>query len=558
MLPLARQALYLGRYRQIAQVLINHGFGYLVEQLGLVKLLSLPRRLIRRTPPPEPLGVPRRLCQALIELGPTFIKFGQLLSTRPDIVPPDFIEELNRLQSTVPPFPSDIAIATIEEELGQPITTLFREFHHTPMAAASLGQVHAARLSNGRQVMVKVQRPDIAGVIETDMAIITDLATLAQERNLLEGYDLVEIASEFSVTLRAELDYRREAANADRFRKNFEGSRLIYIPKVYWEYTSTRVLTTERIYGIRINDLHGITKAGIDRKRLAQNCLQIILEEIFQHGFFHADPHPGNFFALRGEVLGAVDFGQVGVLDRELTGNLLLLLVSLVNKDSRGIIRAFERMGALAHHQVTPVLERDIQRFINHYINRPLSEMSMRETGDEILAITQRHRIRLPSALAVLIKAMVMTEGIGLLLDPSLDVFGIARPYAQKAFAEQVSPRIVGERLLKSGSEIGDSFLGLPQQLSDMFYRLNSGELHLKTHEQETRRLAAAIIGAANRLAIALVSAAIILGLGLVALAVGVAGWSNPLTSVLIVLGVVSMIAIAIILIMAMLRAPGK
>lgn len=556
MLPLARQALYLGRYRQIAQVLAHHGFGYLVGQLGLVKLLSLPRSIVTQSPPPEPFTAAQRLRLALIELGPTFVKIGQLLSTRPDIIPPIFMEELSRLQSTVPPFSSDIAVATIEAELGQSVSTLFREFCTEPMAAASLGQVHAARLRNGEDVVVKVQRPDIAEMIETDLAIINDLAALAEERRLMgEGFSPTELASEFSTTLRNELDYRHEAMNADRFRRNFTGNKRIYIPTVYWEYTSRRVLTTERLYGVKINDIVGMEKNGIDRKKMARYCLQIILEEIFRHGFFHADPHPGNFFAMRGEVLGAIDFGQMGVLDREITGHLLLLMVSLVNRDSKGVIRAFERMGAIERHRVTPALERDVQRFINTYLDRPLSEMSMATTGNEVIAITQRHKMWLPGTFAVLIKAMIMTEGIGLQLDPNLDIFGIARPFVEEAFAEQFSARMVSERLFKGGGEVGEAVISIPQQTSDLLYRLNEGELHIQTHEQELRRLSNALIGAANRLAIAVVLASIVIGLSLVAVAVASGnGLNDMLTTVLIVLGVVSMVTIAFMLTLTLLR----
>lgn len=211
MWPLVRQARYLGRYQQIAHVFGRHGFGFLLEQMGLTTLLSLPRRMILRVPPPRPISIPERLCQAMIELGPTFIKLGQLLSTRPDLLPPEFVAEFDRLQDTVPSFPSEIAIATIETELGRPLHMLFQEFCTTPLAAASLGQVHAARLPTGEQVVVKVQRPDIQHIIATDLAILADLAALAQERTELgEQYDLVELAWEFSAMLRSELDYRQE------------------------------------------------------------------------------------------------------------------------------------------------------------------------------------------------------------------------------------------------------------------------------------------------------------------------------------------------------------
>jgi ubiquinone biosynthesis protein len=555
MWPLVRQARYLGRYRQIAQILVSHGFGYLVEQLGLVSLLSLPRRVILRVPPPTPLGAAERLCQALVALGPTFVKLGQILSTRPDLLPPDFIAELDKLQDTVPPFPGSIAVAAIESELGQPIADLFREFCLEPLAAASLGQVHAAVLHSGEHVAVKVQRPDISTHVATDLAIIADLAALAQERTSWgTKYDLVDLTWEFSATLRGELDYRREGRNADRFRHNFTDSSLVYIPMVYWDYTSTRVLTCERLYGVKINDIAGLERAGINRIGLARNSMQLILQEVFSHGFFHGDPHPGNFFALPGEVIGVVDFGQVGMLDRETTSQLLLLLVSLVNHDNNGVLRALERIGIVARRDVTPALRRDVQRFTERFVDLPLTELSARETAEELLALVQRHRLRMPGPMALLLKAIIMMEGTGLQLDPNLDVFGIARPYARQALDEQLSPEAMGKRLFERGRSLSEAALELPYQLSEALQRLNDGEVRVQSRELELRRVAHALGSAANRLAIALVLAAHILGLGMLAIAVGVGGWSGPWPLIMAVLGVLGIIFSGLMFGLALLR----
>ncbi len=558
MWPVVRQARYLNRYREIAQVLGSYGFGYLLEQMGLVQLLSLPRRVILRVPPPPPVGMAQRFTQALVALGPTFIKLGQLLSTRPDLLPPDFVAELDKLQDTVPPFPGSVAIATIEAELGRPIHELFREFCVEPLAAASLGQVHAAQLHSGEHVVVKVQRPDIAARITADLAIIADLAALAQERtNLGRHYNLVDLAWEFSTILRSELDYRREGRNADRFRHNFQGSDLVAIPTIYWNYTSARVLTSARLFGVKINDLTGLEAAGLDRSRLAYNSLQVILQEIFSHGFFHGDPHPGNFFAMPGEVIGVVDFGQVGMLDRDTTRQLLLLLVAVVNHDNAGVVRALERMGILARRDITTGLRRDLQRFTDRFVDRPLTDLSARETIGELLLLVQRHHLRLPGDLALLLKAIIMMEGTGLQLDPTLDVFGIARPYAQQAIAEQVSPEALGERLVENARSLSELTLELPYRLSEALGRFNDGEIRIQTQELELRRVAGAVVGAANRLAVALVLAALIIGLGLVAVAGSIGGWSGPVTLILQLLAVVGLVGVVvtgILLSLALLR----
>jgi ubiquinone biosynthesis protein len=555
MWPLVRQARFLGRYREIAQVLGSQGFGYLIEQLGLISLLSLPRRIVLRVPPPTPLGSAVRLREALVALGPTFVKLGQLLSTRPDLLPAEFTHELSKLQDTVPPFPADVAVATIERELGRPLAALFASFEREPLAAASLGQVHSAVLHDGAQVVVKIQRPDIAARIHTDLAIIGDLAALAQERlHWASQYDLVGLAWEFGNVLRAELDYVREGRNAERFRANFVGNAIVYVPKIYWEHTTATVLTSERLYGAKINDLPALDREGIDRRVLARNSLSVILQEIFRDGFFHSDPHPGNFFALPNAVLGVVDFGQVGSLDRETTRGLLLLLAAVANHDTPGVVRSLESLELVARHDITPALRRDLQQFTDRFVDHSLSELSARETIGELVALLRRHRIRMPGTMATLLKALVMMEGTGLQLDPQLDVFGIARPYAQQAIAEQFAPSLVGARIAEEGRALGEIGLALPKQLSDLLQRLDDGELHIQTRELELQRLSGALIGAANRLAIGLVLAALILGVGLVAVAVGVGGWSGLVPSLLLTIGSISIALLALLLGLALLR----
>lgn len=559
MWPLVRQARHLGRYREITQVLVGHGFGYLVEQLGLASLLSLPRRMLLRAPPTPPLSSAVRLRQALVELGPTFVKLGQVLSTRPDMVPPEFVAELDKLQDTVPPFSAELAMQLIEAELGRPIDQLFAQFCQEPLAAASLGQAHAAVLHSGDHVVVKVQRPDIATRVAVDLAIIADLAHLAQERTPFgKQYDLVELAWEFSSTLRAELDYRREAYHAEEFRSNFVDNERVYIPKVYWEYTGPRVLTTERIYGVKINDVTGLDAAGIDRKLLARNALEVIVHEVFVDGYFHADPHPGNFFALQGARVGVVDFGQVGILDQETTRQMLLLLIALADHDANAALRALERIGALPHRSITPVLRRDMQRFMGIFIDRSLADLSARETFDELLALMRRHHLRLPGPLATLIKALVMMEGVGIVLDPDLDVFAIARPYAQRALTEQLSPSAMGERLAENSRQVGEVAAGLPQQVADVLGRINDGELFMQTRELELRRVSTALLRASSRVAVALVMSALILGLGMLTVAIGIGGWTGWLPATLVVLALIGIVISGTILALALFRSSDR
>lgn len=554
MLPLVRQTRHLRRYRQIAQVLGHHGFGYILEQLGLTNLLSIPRRAVLRVPPPQRIGAAERLCQVLIDLGPTFVKIGQFLSTRADLLPPNLITELEKLQDTVPPFPSEEAIDVIESELGQSIHQLFKHFEREPLAAASLGQVHGAILHTGEHVAVKVQRPDIATLIETDLAVLADLAALAQERTLIgEQYDLNELAWEFSTTLRRELDYKREGRNAERFRRIFADSDYVVIPTVYWDYTSNRVLTTQRFYGVKINQVQELKEKGIDPVILSRNSTQVIFQEIFS-GFFHADPHPGNFFALEGERIGAVDFGQVGIMDREMTRQVMFMVSGIIDRDPDKSLRALVGLGMIERQEIDSAVRRDMQLFIDSLSGQSLDAISAHVAGGELFAIVRRNRLTMPGPVATLLKAIIMMEGIGLRLDPNLNIFKVAKPYAQKALVEELSPKVMRARMWQQTRIVGETALELPEQFGNILRRLNKGELHVRTHEMELRRLSRSVVSAANYLALSIVLGSLIIGLGFIAVAIGIGGWGGPIPTVLMVMAALGALVATLFLGLALFR----
>lgn len=506
---------HLHRYREIAQVLIRHGFGELLDQMELLPVLALPRRLLRRDER-EMLGAPQRLRLALEELGPTFVKFGQILSTRPDLLPPAYIAELSKLQDTVPPAPWEVIKPRIEEELGGPLDTLFATFDPEPMAAASLAQVHAATLTSGDQVVVKVQRPGIRRTIDVDLEILYDLARLAQERTPLGRlYDLVEIAEDFATTLRNELDYRREGRNADRFRQNFADEPYIYIPRVYWDYTTGRVLTLERISGIKIDDIVALDEAGYDRHQIALNAARIIIKEVLIDGFFHADPHPGNFVVMPDHVIGAMDFGMVGHLSPHLKEDLVQLYIASVRLDSEGIIDQLIRMGAAQGRVDRERLRRDLERLLTKYQGVPLKEIRAKEVVEEIMPIAYRHHLRLPSDLWLLGKTLAMMEGIGLKLDPDFDVFAISEPYVRRFLWQMYSPTLLGRKLLTGVSDWSDFLLDLPKQVPRLLDQMERGDIQINVDIPRADSILSRLDRIANRLAISLLVAAFIMALAL-------------------------------------------
>jgi ubiquinone biosynthesis protein len=463
------------RSRQIVRILVRHGFGFLLESAGLRLVWFRQRRKQRSTLPPA-----HRLRLALEELGPTFIKLGQVLSTRPDLVPPAFVVELAQLQDRVPPFPFEQVQSLVEQELGASLEELFLHFDEQPLAAASLSQVHAAMLPTGEEVVVKVQRPGLTDTIAMDLEILRNLARLAEQRiPLMELYDLVGIVEEFAHTLRGELDFRREGHNADRFRRNFAGASFLHIPWIHWDYTTHRVLTLERIRGIKIDDLVTLDAAGLDRHRIALHATRIVMQGVFEDGFFHADPHPGNFFVLEKEVIAAMDFGMVGRISTSLRQELVRLFVVAVRMDTEEIVEQLLRMSLVERDVDQAGLRRDLDRMLQQYVGRSLQEVIAREIVEEAMAIAFRRRLRMPAELWLLGKMIAMLEGVGLHLDPDFDPFAVARPYAERFMRESLSPEALLLEAWTGLEDWADLVAEIPVTMPALVTQLQNGELSL-------------------------------------------------------------------------------
>jgi len=508
---------HLKRYREIVEVLGRHGFGAAVNQLGLDDYLGLPRlfrKRAERVSPPE-IKPAEHLRLALEELGPTFIKLGQLLSTRPDLIPPSYITELSRLQDDVPSEPWEAIQAQVEAELQQPISASFATFAQQPIAAASLGQVHVATLLDGQEVVVKVQRPHIQPTINLDLDILHDLAGLAQERTPLgQVYDLIEIAEDFATTLQVELNYRREARNAERFRLNFSDEPDLHIPAIYWDYTTKRLLVMERLQGIKIDDVAALDAAGYNRCQIAQKCARMIIKEIFEEGFFHADPHPGNLLVLPGEIVGALDFGKVGYLGRTDRAALLRFYIYLIQMDAEGTVDQLVKMG-LARGQLDRAgLERDIRRLLKKYHGLPLQDVHIGGILEGIMTIAFRHHLNLSSDLWTLIKTLAMMEGIGLTLDPEFDIFAVSEPYVRRFRRTMFLPSEWGPAALRSGTDLADLLGRLPRQTARLLDQMERGELSGQIRLPDLLIATQRFDRIANRLTLTILNGALIIALG--------------------------------------------
>jgi ubiquinone biosynthesis protein len=505
----------LKRYRQIITILLKYGFGDMLGKLKIDYYINLSKKIMHKFKAQEleEITTAKRLRLALEELGPTFIKLGQMLSVRPDLVPENFINELKKLQDEVPPFSVEQAKKEIEMQLGKPIEQLFTSFNDVPLAAASIAQVHRAATKNGEQVVVKIQRPHIRSTIETDINILFDLAGLI-ERRIPESklYNPIAIVQEFAKTIRRELDFIREGRNIERFRRNFADDGTVYVPDIYWELTTERVLTMEFIDGIKISELEKIESAGLDRKIIAINGAEAILKQVFEHGFFHADPHPGNIFVLPNNIIAPLDYGMMGSLDDELMEAAGNLLTAIVKKDVNKIIRVFNDICIMETELDVKGLKIDLTDILDRYYQVPLYQLDVGRIINELIEIIRKHRIMLPADLTLMAKALITEEGVGRTLDPDFDFIAIATPYVQKIMARKLDPR----RNLKEFVSMLDDFSRLikvlPADVREIISKIKRDNLNIKFEHRGLEYFITELDKASNRLSFSLIIAALIVG----------------------------------------------
>lgn len=505
---------HFNRYRQIAEVLLHHGMGYLVNSFGLKRFIPLRGGIRRYARPGRHYTRPEHVRMAFEELGATFIKLGQILSTRADILPPEYIAELTKLQDQAPPVDSTLIKETIVGELGCPIEKIFATFDAEPVAAASIGQAHAATLHNGAEVIVKVRRPGIVEQIEEDLEIIQNLAITASRRwELASNYDLPGLAQEFAQTLRAELDYVREGRNAERFAVNLANNPFIHIPYVYWETTTESVLTLERVRGIKINDLAALDAAGIDRSRLADRAARLILKMILEDGFYHADPHPGNFFIEPCGSIGLVDYGMVGIVDDRTQEQLVEIFLAITSQDSERFVDIMLKLGFTRRRVNRAQMGRDLEHLMAKYYGKPFGEIDIGPLLTEALMIVQRHHLQLPSNLALLFKTLLMDEALGTMLDPTFNMASILAPYSKLLVRRLYSPGYWWRNLSQASMDAARLGVELPQQLRRLMNDLERGNIEVGVNPDSLAPIINDIKQLVHRVVLGIIAAAFIIGL---------------------------------------------
>ncbi len=505
----------IGRLSEIAQVAVKHGFGYFFERHRLTDLFPWISRDGSRDTPSD-RG--RRLREMLDELGPTFVKFGQLLSTRPDIVPPDIVVELQKLQDDVRPIPFADVRRVIEEELGLTIEQAFLEFDEQPTAAASIGQVHHALLPNGERIAVKVQRPNAPRQIESDIALLFQAARLAKERvRALDFIDAEQVVEEFARSIRSELDYRAEARNAEIFRRNFAGQPDVKIPRVYWTYTRRRVLVLELLEGVQLADLNVAALSQAERRDLAYRIAETWMTMIFRHGFFHGDPHPANIFVMEGgSAVGLVDFGQVGKLTDEDMSRLTGLFIDAANERVEALPRRLAELGVRFPRDREEEFGEELRDVYYRYYGVSLAEIDPLQVIREAFEVIYRMNLRLPTRFVLLDKAIATLASVGIELYPEFNVFEVAKPYARNLMIERFSPERMLARAQKESHELVRIAAEIPHQLHDILDELRDGQIDVGFVHKGLDEFMHKVDVAFNRLVVALIVVGGLIGSSLI------------------------------------------
>lgn len=509
-------ATHLPRYREIVRVLFKYGFA---EELRLAALQHLLNIDTDHYPPgkgeilSKPL--PERVRLALEELGPTFVKFGQILSSRRDLITDDFYTELCKLQSEVPPFPGTEAVKIIERDLRGTIGSIFAEFSIDPIGGASIAQVHRARLRDGAEVAVKVRRPDIESTIEMDLAILADLAKFV-EKHVPEIAVLNPsgVVHEFASSLLRELDFRNEASNAERFRAQFEEDASIHVPKIFFEFSTEQVLVMEFVSGIRVNHLEALEAAGIDARKLAESITKLIFAQIFEHGFFHGDPHPGNLTILPGGVTGLYDYGMMGTFSPEFRLSVAHMISGLAEKNHRTVMRSILDMSEGGYPANPQKMLADVEAFADEHLNRPLQEINLGNVLNKLLELLRNNRLRMKSSFYMGIKALTQIEAIGRELDPTLNFVKLGEPYALGTIAGRYAPKRLARLVRRLFTDSVDFLEEFPHDFRTVYQRLKRGEINLplqhKIDPEGFEPLRKTLDSIANRLTNAILSASVL------------------------------------------------
>ncbi len=508
------------RYQQIIGIILKYGFENIIDAMNIDRYIESGLQLIPFVKPHEKvekLSKNQRVRMVFEELGPTFIKMGQVLSSRPDLIPLDLLKELTKLQDHVPEFGFDDVKTIIAAEFGRPHTQVFESIEEKPFASASIGQVHRAKINSQKLVAVKIQRPGIQKIIEIDLEIIHHLASI-MENNIEEAalFNPVKIVEEFARTLEKELDYTIEASNIERMTQQFIKDKTIHIPKVYSPESSQRVLTMEYIQGIKADDVQAIDAAGLDRKQITRRGADFIMKQVFEHGFFHADPHPGNIFVMAENCICPVDFGMTGFVDQTTREIFIDLIHSIATSNFKLTARLLCQLGEYEIQPDLKTLEKDISFFVSTHLSKSLKHIKTTKMTNLFLELCANHKLRIPPDFFLMIKAFTTIEGTAKKLDPEFNMIAHATPYIKAAKQQKFSPSRLAEEFLGIARESYRLLQIFPSDALEIMRLTKSGKLSFNMKIQGLDRLLNTQDQTSNRISFAIIIAALIIGSAMV------------------------------------------
>lgn len=505
---------HFARYRQIISVLFKYGFEDVLGAFKIDKYVEACLQLVskKRRDFLDKYSKSERIRMALEELGPTFIKLGQALSMRPDFISVEHVTELAKLQDKVPPSSFDEIKEVIQSEFDLKIENLFEYFDEIPIASASIGQVHKARLKDGREVAVKVQRPGLEKLVAVDLGILYHLASLIESNVEEVAFILpIKIVEEFARTIAKELDYNIEANHMERFAVNFADDSTVHIPKVYREATTKRVLTMEFVSGIKVSDMKRLDKAGMDKKLITQRGADILLKQIFDHGFFHADPHSGNIFILENNVIGMLDFGMAGSVDQQSKEDFVDLIDSVVHQNAFKATRQMLKITFWDKKPDTRRLEKEVGDFIGNHLYKPLKELNLGILLQDLLYIMSRYRLRIPPDIFLMMKALATIEGIARQLDPDFDMIAQATPFIRQIKIERLKPQRMADDLYSLSGEFVQFFKQFPTDMIEISRLIKEHKLSLRIDKKSLESIQLTNNKIGNRISFSIIIAALIM-----------------------------------------------
>ncbi|MCD6556335.1 MAG: hypothetical protein J7K64_04000 [Bacteroidales bacterium] len=510
---------HANRYLEIIRILTKYGFSDIISQSKLESIFDFGKKIVFRQMDSkiDSLSKWERIRLVLEELGTTFIKFGQIMSTRPDLIPIDLIPELKKLQNSVPPFSEETAVSLIENELGKTISEIFKDFSSEPVAAASIAQVHKAILIDNEEVAVKVQRPGIDRIIETDLEIMFHLATVTEKHiEDLKSLNIIKIVEEFENSIRKELNFSIEASNIERFGTNFQNDPNIYVPKCYRNYSTKKILTMEFIEGINISDIENLDANSLDKKIIAKKGADLVLKQIFEFGFFHADPHPGNILILPKNTICFLDFGMMGTITNSTKELITSIVAGALNRDTDKIIRSLLRLCESDGEVNKQKLELQITELIDRYFNQSLEHMEMGALINDAVKFFPENNLIIPSDLYLLGRSLLLLQGNGEMLDPDYNIAKQIEPYIKKIIKERLQIRKIAKDFFISSEELLQLLKELPFEIREIIEKVKNGTIKMDIEHKGLDPMLRSHERISNRITFAIVLASITIGSSLI------------------------------------------